>query len=259
LARRSKRFNLPRPLRIKNLILVMLLGFLIWGGFDWIRSFISASPYFRVGEVEIVIVGRTPLTKDTIKRLLDVHKNRSIFDIDLKATRDIILSNYPEVKRLIVNRVFPNKLVLIIRPRRPIAQISLPSGFCLIDSESIVLPDIRALASADLPVIAGLDQRSVISRLGKKYDYLGLRKALRLIGVLDQTGFSQGHEIHMVDVSDARNLSLYIEGGIEIKIGGEDFVNRLYALNKTFETARLDKTQIKYIDLRFGNVIIGPK
>jgi len=71
--------------------------------------------------------------------------------------------------------------------------------------------------------------------------------------------FSQDHEIHMIDVSDGRNISFYIEGGIEIKIGGEDFRARLLMLIKTLESVRLDKSQIKYIDLRFGSVIIGPR
>jgi len=71
--------------------------------------------------------------------------------------------------------------------------------------------------------------------------------------------FSQEHEIHMVDVSDEKNLSLYIEDGIEIKIGGEKFRERLNRFNKTFESGKVDKNRIRYIDLRFGDVIIGPK
>jgi cell division septal protein FtsQ len=98
-----------------------------------------------------------------------------------------------------------------------------------------------------------------MTRVGRRYDSTGLAKALRLIEVMNQMKFHQDHEIHMIDVSDEQNLSMFIEGGIEIKIGGEDFRNRLAMLNKTFETGRLDKSQIKYIDLRFGNVIIGPR
>lgn len=259
MARSKKRFNLPKPIRIRNLIFLIALIGIIFSVFNWARSFVSTSPYFKIEKVEIVLIGRVPLAADTVKRLLDIHKGRSIFDVDLKTTRDYILSNYPEVRRLVINRVFPNKLVLTIRPRKPVAQVSLPSGFCLIDAEAIVLPGIKGLAIEGLPVISGIDSRSILASSGMKYNYAGLKKALRFIEIIHQVKFSQDHEILMIDVSDEKNLSLYIEGGIEIKIGAEDFKNRLLMLIKTFETGRLNKSQIRYIDLRFDNVIIGPR
>lgn len=257
MARRLRNFNL-KLLKANNLIFIIVLALIIWSAVGWLRSF-AESPYFKIDKVEIVLIGRVPLAGDTVKRLLNIHKGRSIFDVDLKATRDYILSNYPEVRTLVINKVFPNKLVLNIRPRRPVAQVSLPSGFCLVDAEGVVLPGARGLASDGLPIISGIDSGSILAKVGKKYDYLGFKKGLRLIEVINQMRFSQDHEVHMIDVSDERNLSLYIEGGIEIKIGGEDFKDRLSMLTKTFETGRLDKSQIKYIDLRFGNVIIGPR
>jgi len=259
MTRRLKTFKLPGPIKIRNLFPAAFFILAAWGTFGWLNAFVSASPYFRIDKVEIVITGRVPLTTDTIKRLLDIHKGRSIFDVDLGATRDYILSNYPEVRAIVINKVFPNKLVLSIRPRRPIAQVGLPSGFCLIDAEGVVLPAVRGLVSEGLPIITGVDSRSILSAVGRKYNNEGLKKALRLLEVINQMKFSQDHEIHIIDISDGRNISLYIEGGIEIKIGGEDFRNRLLMLNKTFESGRFDKNQIKYIDLRFGNVIIGPR
>jgi cell division septal protein FtsQ len=236
-----------------------LLFLVSWATFSWLNSFVANSDYFRVEKVQIVLVGRVPLTQDTIKRLLTVYKNRSIFEVDLAYARDYILSNYPEVRTVVINRILPDKLVLTVRPRRPVAQISMASGFCLVDAENVILPGVRGLATGDLPIIAGIDTRTIMTRVGRRYDSTGLAKALRLIEVMNQMKFHQDHEIHMIDVSDEQNLSMFIEGGIEIKIGGEDFRNRLAMLNKTFETGRLDKSQIKYIDLRFGNVIIGPR
>lgn len=244
---------------LRYLISAGLLFFVAWATFSWLNAFVSGSSYFKVDKVEIVLVGRVPLTQDTIKRLLTVYKGKGIFDVDLAYARDYILSNYPEVRTIVVNRIFPDKLVLTIRPRRPVAQISLPSGFCLVDAENIILPGVKGLASEDLPIITGIDTRAIMTKVGRSYDSAGLKKALRLIEVVNQMKFYQDHEVHMIDVSDEQNLSLFIEGGIEIKIGGEDFRNRLAMLNKTFETGRLDKSQIKYIDLRFGNVIIGPR
>lgn len=257
MARRFKKFTLPKTFRLGNLIFAIVLIASIVGIFSWLRSFISDSEYFKIKKVDIVLTGRVPLTDDTVKDLLGAHRGRNIFDVDLRATKNYILSNYPEVRTIVINRAFPDKLILKIRPRRPIAQIALSSGFCLMDAEAIVLPLIRALVQPDLPIINGMDSRFVVARIGKRCDTPGIRRALWLIGVLNQSRFSEGHDVHIIDVSDEKNLSFYIEGGIEIRIGGEDFKARIDMLRKTFETGRLDKAQIKYIDLRFGNVIIG--
>jgi cell division septal protein FtsQ len=205
------------------------------------------------------LIGRLPLAQNTIKGLLAVCKGENIFEADLASAKEYILSNYPEIRTVIINRVFPDKLVLTVRPRRPVAQISLPSGFCLVDAQAVILPGPRGLAIEGLPIITGIDGRAIMTRVGKSYDDTALKKVLRLIEVINQLAFSADHEIHMIDASDAQNLSLYIEGGIEIKIGGEEFRNRLLMLNRTLEAGRLDTSQIKYIDLRFGNVIIGPR
>ena len=259
MARRVKKFNLPKHLRIRNLIPIIVLIAVCAGLFNWLHSFIIESPYFKISKVEIAIIGRASLANKTIKELLNVHKGRNIFDVDLKATRDYILSNYPEIRTLVINRVLPNKLILNVRPRRPVAQISASLNFYLVDTQGVILPQASSLVFEGLPIISGVDSRSILSSIGKECEYEGLKKALRLLEVINQMKFSQGHEVHMIDISDEKNLSLYIEDGIEIKIGGEDFRERLGMLDKTFETGRFAKNQIRYIDLRFGNVIIGPR
>jgi len=259
LARKFKKFNIPPPLKINNVIAAAILCFAAWGSFNWLQNFIATSPYFKLKKVEIILIGRVPLSKSTVKDLLENHKGSSIFEIDLPSAKGYILSHYPEIRMLSINRVFPDKLVLYIRPRKPVAQANLPFGFYLLDAEGVVLPGIRGLAAENLPMINGIELRSFGSMVGKRCNYPGLGRALRLLEVINQTKFSQDHEIHMIDIADEKNLSLYIEGGIEIKIGREDFRNRLSALTNTFDSGRLDKNQVKYIDLRFGDVIIGPR
>lgn len=259
LAKRARRFNLPRPLKIRNLIPVVVLIVIGFGIFGWLRAIARESPYFKINRIEIAIIGRVPLTNNTIRELLSIHKGRNMFDVDLKATRNYIVANYPEIREVVINRVLPNKLVLTVKPRKPVAQISMYSGFYLVDVEGVVIPGVRGLALEGLPIINGADPRFISTNVGKRFNYMGLKRALKLLEIIKQMRFSQDHEIHMIDITDEKNLSLYIEGGIEIKIGGEDFGERLEMLNKTFNAGRLDKNQIRYIDLRFGNVVIGPK
>jgi len=258
-ARIKSFFNYCCRIIIGNCVAVIVCLAIGWSIFKGVDSFVRGSSFFCVDEIEIVLIGRAPLSDDAIRQLLSMHKGENIFRVDLKRTRSQALSDYPEIKHLVINRVYPNKLVLRIRPRTPVAQISLSGTYCLIDTEGLLFPDPKNLTQEGIPIIVGIDSASVLSCLGEKYDSPGLKKALKLLRVLRRMRFSQEHEIHMVDISDERNVSLFIEGGIEIKIGSGDFSERILMLNKTFDSGRVDIRQIKYIDLRFGNVVIRPR
>lgn len=259
MVRRIRKLNLPKSFKIRGLIVPLILILLGLWSFNRLRVFITESPYFKIDKVEIAIIGKASLTDRTVRELLAIQKGKSIFEVDLKAARDGILLRYPEIKALVINRAFPNKLILKIRPRRPVAQVAISSGFYLIDGEGVLLPIMRGLVFEDFPIIRGINKRLSMMDVGKRYDYLGLKRALALLRVINYMKFSQEHQIHMIDISDEKNLSLYIEDGIEIKIGGEKFGERLNRFNKTFDAGKVDKTRIGYVDLRFGDVIIGPK
>ena len=86
-----------------------------------------------------------------------------------------------------------------------------------------------------------------------------IRNAFLLLDALDESSTLSDYTVTAIDVSSYRNLSFYLENGIEVKIGGEDFPNRLKKLKITLANPDLDKENIKYIDLRFKGVVIGPK
>ena len=46
---------------------------------------------------------------------------------------------------------------------------------------------------------------------------------------------------------------------MEIKIGNNHFIERLKILDQTLKTLALDTAKIRYIDLRFDDVVIGPR
>ncbi|MBI1976085.1 MAG: cell division protein FtsQ, partial [Candidatus Omnitrophica bacterium] len=51
----------------------------------------------------------------------------------------------------------------------------------------------------------------------------------------------------------------YLRSGIQVKMGKEMFPERLRVLSKTLEQLNVPQEQIRYIDLRFDDPVIGPK
>ena len=57
----------------------------------------------------------------------------------------------------------------------------------------------------------------------------------------------------------ARVCAIHSKDGIEIRIGNNHFIERLKILDQTLRTLALDAAKIRYIDLRFDDVVIGPR
>ena len=62
-----------------------------------------------------------------------------------------------------------------------------------------------------------------------------------------------------IDIGDSKNLSFFVDQDIEIRIGNSHLIERLKILDQTLKTIELDRSKIRYIDLRFDDVVIGPR
>jgi len=212
------------------------------------------SRYFKLEDIRVD--DKSCATSLEAGSLLEIYKGRNIFDIGMGALASRIESTYPAIKKAVVKRILPNRLEIDIIPRFPVAKIKDRRGYFPIDGTGMVLsPDIK---SGSLPVIIGFSMWR-LPKAGERLKNEQLEKALRLIDVINEASFSQDYGITTVDARSGRNLSFYLDSGIEVKIGGEDFFGRLKRLKETLKDADLDKDNIKYIDLRFKDVVIGPK
>ena len=86
-----------------------------------------------------------------------------------------------------------------------------------------------------------------------------LKAAIELLRSLKGIRSITDYGIDSVDVRDLSNISFYLKNGIEIRMGSENFKDRLMVLAKTLRDPRMVMDRIKYIDLRFGDAIIGPR
>lgn len=216
---------------------------------------IRNSRYFKLESVEVVDVSCAAAGLET-DGSLQANMGRNIFDIDIASLASRIETTYPAIKKAVVKRILPNRLEIDIIPRLPVAKIKDRRGYFPVDKTGMVLsPDMK---SGRLPVIIGFSMWRR-PRAGERLKNEQLKNTFRLIDAINETSVSLYYEVTTIDASSNRNLSLYLGSGIEVKIGGEDFSGRLKKLKEILADPDLDKDNIKYIDLRFKDVVIGPK
>ncbi|MBL7157823.1 MAG: cell division protein FtsQ/DivIB [Candidatus Omnitrophica bacterium] len=236
----------PFPKKIAHSAIVFIL---ILAAFLFLKN----SDYFKLEKIDIVDIRHaTDLDANT---LLQLYKGRNVFEIDIDSIASSIESDYPVIKEAVVKRVLPNRLEIDIVSRVPVARIKAHKIFPVDRSGMILSPEIK---SHDLPVITGFSMWTKIGT-GEKLKNSQLESAFSLIDALGESAPGMNYKVSEIDVSNYKNLSFYLKNGIEVKIGGEDFSSRLKALKTTLANPKLNKDNIKYIDLRFRDVVIGPK
>ncbi len=214
------------------------------------------SDYFIVKEARIEWYGSEPSMRP-YEALLNTGVGRNIFNVDIDSESKSILAEYPEIKGARITRNFPDRLTLTIEPRLAIAQVGERSFF-LVDREGVILSGMQDSIREDLPVISGIGWKA-FRKVGQRESSSRMARVLLLLDAANETGFTKNHSISRIDASDYRNVSFFIDDGLEIKIGRSNFKERLGSLERTLVSISLDRDDIKYVDLRFNDVVLGTR
>ena len=246
----------PAVERIAGIALIMLI---LSATFIAGMMFVDRSDYFKLRSVE---TRSTFLDQRTLglmnSQLLNLYKGFNIFRINLKNISDSIQRVYPDAKDISVRIALPDKLLISMKFRRPVAIVRDGKSYP-VDEEGFVLPSMDASAlGISLPIIEGISIK-YDERRGKKTSSRNLQAALELVKEARRHRFMSEYGLDTVDASDQKEMSFFLKNGVCVRIGSEDLSERLNALERTLKDPRLLVDRIKYIDVRFKDVTIGPK
>lgn len=221
-----------------------------------VYGFARESPAFKLREVRVLNTGT--MTSQQAFRFCELQPGESLLELDLVGIQKVIKRKHPEYKDVLVRRVLPDRIEVELRRRTPVAQVSL-SRYVQIDKDRVVLPGSSATPFKNLTIIEG----SVLPRAGLFVGTVladeGTQKAVQISELIKRTKILRQRTLERISVTDRRNLSLYLDGGVEIRLGDAHYVERLKILDQTLKTVDLDPRKTEYIDLRFDDLVIGPR
>ena len=258
---KQKKIKLPgfvedfREAAFRRLAIAVVALLFVATFFFLVKAFLYRSDYFklRVVEARAAFLDRNAVSMIS-NQVLSLYKGQNIFRIPLKFVARSIQTSYADVKDVTARIALPDRLVVDIKLRRPIALVR-NKKYYPIDEEGFVLPAVAASGVImDLPAIDGIDLR-----YGRKNTSRNLRLAMDLLREIRQAKFMAGLGVISINAADPRNMSFFLKNGLEVKIGSENFKDRLDVLARTLKDPTLIIDRIKYIDVRFEDVVIGPK
>src|SRR5881409_3193376 len=245
---RPRRARPRRRARLRRLLGSVLATMAITAaggaGLHWMLT----TQHFAVTSVEVRGVSR--VAPDQILAVAAIQQGTNIFRLD---TIDVIgrVEALPEVRRADVVRELPNRVVISVEERRP---FTLVHGGRLhwMDEEGRLLGASPEAVAPPMPVISVLSADELASMRtapGPK-----ARAAVAVIRALLRSGSGLTAEISEIDMSRREGPVLYTVDGVEVRLGSEDWEERLARLDGVL--AQVATQDVRTVDLRFRDQVV---
>ncbi len=213
----------------------------------------TTSPAFVLaGSRDIQVEGAPLAPRTQVRRIFAADLGRNIYFIPL-ARREQALEQLPWVRRAAVLRIWPNRLVVRLEQRTPVAFARRGTALELIDADGALLP-LPPRGEFHFAVLTGLrqgpDERA--ERQQQVAQYLAVEQALAPAGA--------GTAISEVNVADSENtiLSLAQSDGstIRLELGDRDYLARYRLFAAHIAAWRSEYPNLRSVNLRYAGQAI---
>ncbi len=188
----------------------------------------------------VEVNGRNHTAKKAVLDAIGVHQNTPVLTLNLPAMRTQLTSlGWVEDAR--VERHFPNKLVVTLRERVPLALLQTEKGHRLIDASGEIITDASAKEFTHLPVISGAKGAAT--------------KAYLILDILQSEPelFSDVWAVHFVS---GRRWDVHMRSGLVIKLPERDPVLAWSHLSRLEAETKITARDLAAIDLRIPDQLI---
>ena len=256
--RTRERTRLRSPMSAPRVIAAVLgLGLMAVLGlavFHRVELFLIRDPRFALNGPEgspetptLAIAGATHASARQIEAVFGEDSGRSVYLIPLSERRTT-LRTLDWVKDASIARLWPNRVIVSVAERKPVAFLTIgPARFALIDEDGVVLPPARDRFA--LPVLTGMRASDPLPERRER-----VRRMLRLTRDLgDMTA-----RISEVDVSDRDNLKVTqpFEGRmLTLLLGDRNFAARYQNFVRNYPEIKRRLPDATTLDLRLEDRI----
>ena len=247
---RTRRRTLARLARgVKWLGALVVATAALVGGTTWLLT----TPWLAVRSIQVEGAARVPA--EDILSAAEIPLGINILRLDPASVR-ARLEALPQIRRAEVIRELPNRVTILVEERRPFTLVHAGRLHWL-DEEARLLGEDREAVAPPVPIISGLSEEeldSMRSAPGPK-----ARAAMALVRALLRSGSDLAAEISEIDMSRREGPVLYTLDGIEVRLGTEQWDERLARLEGVLAQLASKNGQggaVTAVDLRFRDQVV---
>jgi cell division protein FtsQ len=212
--------------------------------------YVTSDPRFTLSHDRkdaLTILGLVHASRSKVQRVFTADFERSIFSVPLAERRRRLLA-IDWVEDASVSRVWPDRLVIRIRERKPVAFVSFRSGPLLIDAQGVLLEQ-PAQAQFSFPVLSGVrEEETDADRRSHVRAFLQVQEEMGYLA----------KEISEVDASDPENIRIVSQVDrrvVTLLLGDGNYAQRFQDFLSHYPEIRKRSPQAKVFDLRLDGRI----
>ena len=207
--------------------------------------YVTSDPRFSLSRDHkdaLTILGLTYTSRFKVQRIFAADFDRSVFSVPLAERRRRLLA-IDWVADASVSRVWPDRLVIRIRERQPVAYVSFRSGPLLIDAQGVLLEP-PAQAEFSFPVLSGVrEEESEADRHARVRCFLQVQEEMGYLA----------KDISEMDVSDPENIRIVAQvdrSVVTLLLGDGNYGQRFQNFLNHYPEIRKGSPHAKVFDLR---------
>jgi cell division protein FtsQ len=212
-------------------------------------NYAICAPYFQLGDT--VVRGCERVSEKEVIELAGIAPSMNILAVNLEKMTEKI-KTHPWIKNVSIGRELPNRLVVEVDEREPVALIKKRENLYIVDSDEEIFKGFKGDDGVDLPVLTGFSENGSVN-----HDLLKL--AFELLNYLSSNGGFPGiKDISEISGSTIYGFSVFTGNRMLLDLGFGNYDSKFKRLNRVLvDLAKkdLDEGYLK-IDLTDCNRII---
>ena len=204
----------------------------------------------RLALREVEFHGGVNLPSDSLQVIKASLLGKNMLTLPLSSIRERMLK-FPEIRDVVFKRRLMGRIDCYLLRRKPVALIA-GEQFVEIDWEGIVIPRHAGDADIDLPVVTGLGIEALDTPDGRA----ALLKALDVLRLLNEYGFSPAEQLSEIHVEGDEIMLVLIGTGTLVRLGSEKFPCRIRKLHAVYGALDENDRFPELIDLRFDRQVV---
>ena len=157
-----------------------------------------------------------------------------------------------------VVRRFPNQVHVLAKQRKPYVQTEVQNRTLTLDDYGVILST-TSRQDDKVPFIKGLSDESKRVVLGEKLPGQDIKAALQILQAFDHHRALDAYSVKMIDVTNISKIEFVLSNGLMVLMDKDHISRKVRLLSVVLAKGQLNLDEIKYLDLRFKEPIVGKK
>jgi len=212
------------------------------------RDFIVDNRYFAVRQIEVH--GGTKVGGDEIVAIAGLRRGMNIWNLDAAAIEKKI-AKHPWVRRVLVRRDFPRRVVIDVEERTPKAIVGAGKLY-YIDADGVVFKEVDSGENIKYPMLTGIYAKALLS--GDRIARKRMREALRLADLMEQRAHTLS-EIHF----EAPDLVVVYPTQFPVawRLGWGDWEAKIARLERLLGLWKGNEARLASLDMSFRDQVVA--